>query len=529
MTNAVWRKAVKNSADPKRVEVFLEKVASTPARGRLLAADGEAARILAALVAGSQAASETLLAHPEWLDEPWWSAEYLAHPRQKQGLAREVQPVLEACLRAKDYAGALGKLRRFKQREMLRIAARDLARLGATRDLTLEISNMADTCLDGVCQVLHRQLTERWGTPWHRDPEGRWQPTRMCVIGLGKLGGQELNYSSDVDVVFVYEEEGSLFRKPPGAKEPAGPGLSNHQFFNRFAEAFVAEVSRMTPEGMLFRIDLRLRPEGNAGPLARSLGSYENYYWQWGQTWERMMLIKARGVAGDANVAGEFQEMAQPFCYRRALGEGVAREVAAMKHRIEVEVVKSGEIERNVKLGRGGIREIEFVAQTLQVIHGGKSPFLQNRVTLDVLEKLAQYRLLTESEVKRLSEAYVFLRDVEHRLQMEAHLQTHTVPTDPAARERLARSMGFATQDAFEKAWHAHSRAVRAVYDHLLGGEAPRPAGRFARRFRARQDGLASLARAPFVPRPGKGVAAVSRVRSRAWLRACVVAPHGSS
>ena len=147
----------------------------------------------------------------------------------------------------------------------------------------------------------------------------------------------------------------------------------------------------MTPEGMLYRIDLRLRPEGDAGPLSRSLASYENYYAQWGQTWERMMLIKARGVAGDAALAAEFLEMIQPFRYPRSVNESVLREVAAMKDRIENEVVKAGELERNVKLGRGGIREIEFIVQALQLLHAGRQPFLQGAQTLPCLEKLVQY------------------------------------------------------------------------------------------------------------------------------------------
>src|ERR1043166_3141502 len=169
----------------------------------------------------------------------------------------------------------------------------------------------------------------------------RRQPTPGCVLGLGKLGGQELNYSSDVDVIFVYSEEGSV-----------SPVMTNHQFFNRLAEAYIAEVTRMTSDGNLYRIDLRLRPEGEAGPLCRSLAGYENYYAQWGQTWERMMLIKARGVAGDEGLAAEFLEMIQPFRYPRSVNARVVNEVAAMKERVENEIVRAGELERNVKLGR---------------------------------------------------------------------------------------------------------------------------------------------------------------------------------
>ncbi len=282
-------------------------------------------------------------------------------------------------LAASDYNAALARLREFKQREMLRIAARDLARLGKLTEILQEISDVADVCLDAVWQVCHQQLAGRYGQTWHQDAGGRWQPTAGCVVGLGKLGGQELNYSSDVDVLFVYSEEGGVYKEPPANRKASRPALTNHQFFNRLAEAFIAEVGRVTSEGVLYRIDLRLRPEGDAGPLSRSLAGYENYYAQWGQTWERMMLIKARGVAGDETLAAEFLETIQPFRYPRSVNESVLGEVVAMKGRIENEVLKPDELERNVKLGRGGIREIEFVVQSQQLLRAGRQPFLQVR------------------------------------------------------------------------------------------------------------------------------------------------------
>jgi glutamate-ammonia-ligase adenylyltransferase len=193
----------------------------------------------------------------------------------------------------------------------------------------------------------------------------------------------------------------------------------------------------MAPDGMLYRIDLRLRPDGKTGPLTRSLSAYENYYAQWGQTWERMMLIKARPVAGDLQLGAEFVEMIQPFSYPRSINENVINEVVAVKDRIEKEVVREGELERNVKLGRGGIREIEFIVQSLQMLRSGRHPFLPGRQTLPALQKLAQYGLLTPHDSVSLAEAYLFLREVEHRLQMEDNRQTHTIPDDPLL-ERLA-------------------------------------------------------------------------------------------
>ena len=479
----VWTNAIKTCADPQRARQFLDLLAATSAGTALQTASDEQARILAALYSGSQALSNLLVARPDWLSalEP----EVLKFPRRKQGLRGEVSRWLKPLLAAGDSGAALTCLRQFKQREMLRIAGRDLARLAKLPEIIQEISDVADVCLDAVWQVCYRQLTERHGQPWHQDAGGLWQPTAGCVLGMGKLGGQELNYSSDVDVIFVYSEEGSVFKEPPAKSKAPQPVLTNHQFFNRLAEAFIAEVSRMAPEGALYRIDLRLRPEGDTGPLSRSLAGYENYYAQWGQTWERMMLIKARGVAGDATLAAEFLELIQPFRYPRSINESVLGEVVAMKGRIENEVVKAGELERNVKLGRGGIREIEFVAQALQLLRAGRQPFLQGAQTLPALAKLVQYELLSADESKLLAEAYCFLRDVEHRLQMEDNLQTHTIPANRPDQERLARLMGFATLAEFETAHQAHTRNVRRIFDRLLKadareGKAPEP---FPRQF----------------------------------------------
>ncbi len=333
------------------------------------------------------------------------------------------------------------------------------------------------------------QMADRHGEPFHQDATGNWQPTRACVLGLGKLGGQELNYSSDVDVISIYDEEGSVFRETPAKMKALRPTLTSHQFFNRLAELFVAEVSRTGAEGMLYRIDLRLRPEGDLGPLSRSLSSFENYYAQWGQTWERMMLIKGRRVAGDESVAAEFLEMIQPFRYPRSLNEGVLKEITAMKDRIENEVVKAGEMERNVKLGFGGIREIEFIAQAVQLRYAGRQPFLQGSQTLPALEKLVEYEHLSRKDARALGEAYAFLRDVEHRLQMDDDRQTHTIPAERPAQERLARLMGCASLKGFQQTYRKQTTAVRKIFDRILksGGEPARKTSPFPHEFEGKE------------------------------------------
>ena len=468
MKPSKWQKLAQASADPVCARHFLDALAATaPARLEKLPADSQ--RVLVTLLGGSPVLGNLLVAHPEWL--PLIEFDRIQHPRRTQGFQREVDALLAPRLSARDYAGALAELRLFKEREMLRIAARDLARLGDFVEITRELSDVADVCLDAVLQICSRQFCERFGQPFHQDTASRWQPTAFCVLGLGKLGGQELNYSSDVDLIFIYSEEGEVFKEPPAPKRQPRAVMSNHQFFCKLAEAFTAEVSRTTAEGFLFRVDLRLRPEGEAGPLCRSLGSYESYYAEWGQTWERMMLIKARRTAGDDALANEFLESIQPFRYPRSINENIFHEIAAVKERIEKEVVGAGELERNVKLGRGGIREIEFLVQSLQVLHAGKQPFLQIAQTLPCLAKLAQYHLLSEEEARQLDAAYRFLRNVEHRLQMEENRQTHTIPADRSARLRLARLMDFSMPEEFESALRTHTGNVRQIYDKWLEGE----------------------------------------------------------
>lgn len=475
MPKSVWEDALTRCANPQRAGFYGRQLLLTEAATTLRHANKEQARILAALFSGSQALSELLIARPTLLLSTL-NPELLKNPRQFQGLHADVDKWLLTALAEKDYAGALRQTRHFKQQEMLRIAARDLARLGHITEIIQEISNAADICLAAVYKILWQQFTLRYGTPWHLDVNGKWQRTEFCVFGLGKLGGQELNYSSDVDVIFVYAEEGYVFRSQP-RKSETGKGMSNHQFFTRIAKEYVAEVSRLTDAGALFRVDVRLRPEGDSGPLVRSLPSYENYYAQWGQTWERMMLIKARCIAGPAALGNEFMEMIQPFRYPRSIGERTLKEISAMKERIETEIVRSGEMERNVKLGYGGIREIEFIVQTHQILQAGRNPFLQCSQTLPSLQNLARYDLISCGDAVHLTEAYCFLRDVEHRLQMENNLQIHTIPFDRKARAQLAGLMGSGSLKKFEQHYAHHTKRVRGIYDRLLKTAVPHRRG----------------------------------------------------
>ena len=338
-------------------------------------------------------------------------------------------------------------LRRWKNKEMTRIALRELANAAALDETTAELSQLAEICVREVFAHWNAKLRESSGSP----------AADFAILALGKLGGRELNHSSDVDLIFLYSEEGEL-----------SPRLSYHQWFNRLAEKILETFSTRDPEGALFRIDLRLRPEGSAGPLARSLESMENYYAGFGETWERIALIKARGIAGSRELAYEFLRQHQPFIYPRSPTPDLLDEIAKIKRRIERDVARSDALDRDVKLGRGGIREIEFVVQTLQFIHGGRHAFLQETSTLNALRALAGLEIIPRKEVVDLDRAYRFLRLVEHRLQIEAEQQTHTAPRDPVALKRLARSLGFDSANEFTAALKRTMQNVRSIFDRVI-------------------------------------------------------------
>src|SRR5216110_4044858 len=346
-------------------------------------------------------------------------------------------------------------LRFWKGREMTRIAVRELANVASLEETTGELSQVAEICIRNVFEHWNTELRQQYGSP----------KAEFAILALGKLGGGELNHSSDVDLLFLYSDEGQL-----------SPHLSYHEFFNRLAKKILETFSIPHPEGSLFRIDLRLRPEGSAGPLARSLESMENYYAGFGETWERLALIKARGIAGSRELAYEFLRQHQPFIYPKSTTPDLLDEIANIKRRIERDLVGPDKLERDVKLGIGGIREIEFIVQALQLIHGAHHPFLQEPSMLKALRALRQLDLLPRDEVLTLDKTYRFLRRVEHRLQIEGEQQTHTVPQEPEALRRLALSLRFSSGERFTMALQEKMRTVRSIFERVISGTHAEPA-----------------------------------------------------
>src|SRR5213596_2363783 len=403
------------------------------------------------LLAVSSIGATRLTQNPEtllWLCQP----EVCLASRGYAEMAGDLHVLAGDSITKQDFAA----LRFWKGREMTRVAVRELANVAPLEETTGELSQIAEICIRRVLEHWDTELRKRHGSP----------TAEFVILALGKLGGGELNHSSDVDLLFLYGEEGQLT-----------PRISYHEFFNRLGNKILEAFSTPDPAGSLFRVDLRLRPEGSAGPLARSLESMENYYAGFGETWERIALIKARGIAGSRELAYEFSRQHQPFIYPKSTTRDLLDEIAHIKHRIERDIVGAEKLERDVKLGRGGIRDIEFIVQTLQLIHGARHPFLQEPGMLKALRGLRQLDLLPREEVLTCDNTYRFLRRVEHRLQIEAEQQTHIVPREAETLRRLALSLRFRSSEDFTAALQEKMRAVRPIFQRIVSGTSTAPAG----------------------------------------------------
>ena len=374
----------------------------------------------------------------------WACSEYVAsvctrHPSVLANLVRDGR-LLEVAdagwieqdraehVRAQDEQEAMAELRRFRHRHMVRIAWRDIAGWADLDETLRDLSTLADVCIRYAYEFAYGACVQRFGTP--RSGETN-EPQPMMILGMGKLGGGELNYSSDVDLILLYPEEG----------ETDGPrSVDNAEFFLRVAQKLVHLLTAPTVDGFVYRVDLRLRPFGDSGRVALSFASFEHYLQQHGRDWERYAYIKARPLTALEHFGALYDEVIRPFVYRRYLDFGVFESLRDMKAMI-VREVERRELRDNIKLGRGGIREIEFIVQAFQLIRGGSDKRLQSRSLREVLPRLVGQRLLRKEAVEEIEIAYRFLRLVENRLQEWNDEQTHQLPSDPHARARLAFSL----------------------------------------------------------------------------------------
>ncbi|MDT8388251.1 MAG: bifunctional [glutamate--ammonia ligase]-adenylyl-L-tyrosine phosphorylase/[glutamate--ammonia-ligase] adenylyltransferase [Thiogranum sp.] len=358
-------------------------------------------------------------------------------------LAERVRREVELCT---DEVSLYRSLRQLRRREMLRIAWRDIAGWSDLDETLTDLSDLADTCIQSALAKLGEwQAAE---TPVPRDSAGR--PLSLIVLAMGKLGARELNFSSDIDLIFAY---------PDAADSPRRGALSAEEYFSRLGQSLIQALSHPDQDGFVFRVDMRLRPYGEAGALACSFEALEEYYQSQGRDWERYAMIKARPVTGEADRRQELEELLRPFVFRRYLDYRAFDSLRDLKQQIGREVARKGR-KGNLKLGPGGIREIEFIAQAFQLVRGGREPRLRQRGAVVVLEALAELGLLPAAASRELVEAYRFLRRAENRLQAMHDQQVHHLPETELERERLALAMQFSDWESFCTALQIHQRHV---------------------------------------------------------------------
>jgi glutamate-ammonia-ligase adenylyltransferase len=450
-TLPVVAQALDRSADPVLARAGLARIVEAqPAIGDAVAGNARVREAVVAILCASRSLTQALATDASLLD-----------PLLAEDFDREQD--LDAFHSSWSRADAHDPdgLRRWKRREYLRIAARDLTGVADLPTVGRELAALAQVALGAAVRIA--------------DPA-----VPFVVIGMGKLGGRELNYASDVDVLFAHA----------GDQEHA----------ERAARRVLSVMAEPTPAGIVFRTDADLRPEGRSGALSRTVDSYAAWWERWAQTWEKQALIKARPVAGDEALGAAFLTAAEPVVWPAVLGPDAVREVRAMKARAESETARRGLTDRELKRGRGGIRDIEFAVQLLQLVHGRQDPSLRSPTTLDALAQLVAGGYVNELDARPLDAAYRFLRTVEHRLQLWDEQQTHTVPTDVAARVRLARVLGYrdapgstalAQLEAEQRGQQARARAVHEklffgpLLEALAGKDGPLPPGAAEERARA--------------------------------------------
>jgi [glutamine synthetase] adenylyltransferase / [glutamine synthetase]-adenylyl-L-tyrosine phosphorylase len=473
--------------DPAAARVFMSRLdALDPALSNDCKRDPLLLSRMLTLAGHSPFLAETLLRHPEHIG--WLKAETTRdfdRVKSTEQLSEELARFVTRMIDADDPT----RLARFKRREFLRIYLRDCLGIATLSEVTEELSNLADVILDYGLARAHQEMVNLHGAPLTHDERGRIEKAELAIVALGKLGCRELNYASDIDLLFLF----SGYGETAGDGRSRASAISNKQFFTAVAERVVQLIGRSSSEGAVYRIDLRLRPYGRDGEMISEIERASDYYRNRAHNWERQALIRARASAGSEQVVTHFLDMVRDAIFTRDALPDTLEGVRRAKEKIDrKEAARMRGF--NVKLGPGGIREIEFIAQALQLKHGGREPWVRSAQTLIVLARLAEKQYLTEPERARLSAAYTFLRTVEHRLQMEHGAQTHTLPASRTKLALLARRCGYVQSDdpatPLVRDLERHTAAVRAVYDRVFieGAQSQSPVE--ARPEAARADGV---------------------------------------
>ena len=460
------------------------------------------------LFSGSQILTDTLLKEPSyvnWLSKP----ETLVNSKSKDILMRDFYEMAGDEFQSKNIFSAL---RKFKKREYIRIGLRDLLGKVDFKETVEDISHLADVCLQAAYEHADRELRKKFGVPVYQDVNGNWVESEFAILGMGKLGGLELNYSSDIDLIYIYTSSQGETR-PASDSDSSIKSISNHEYFTKLALEISKSLNEITSDGNVFRVDLELRPEGKSGEIVNSLASSEIYYQSWGRTWERQALIKARVSAGSENLGNEFFDMIEPFIYRRSLDFEAIEEIKSMKYKIN-KSLKGKNSKGNIKLGFGGIREVEFTIQAYQLLLGGRDKSLRVRDSLGAMKILCEKNILTDEDHDQLREAYIFLRNLENRVQITFGLQTYLLPNNETDLAVLARKMRIPGEDPKSLAdnlmqeYENHTRFVGKMFAEQFAEKEKREAaetlsGEWNRsRIGEEQFSESSLAEIPFLPDP---------------------------
>jgi glutamate-ammonia-ligase adenylyltransferase len=385
------------------------------------------------------------------LDELWVSG-YFSSTYQSDDIANQLQARLEQVASEQEL---LRELRLFRNLQMVRITFRDINGLADLNEVLADLTELANACISQSLEWLDKLQQQEFGIPL--DEQGK--AMSLMVIGMGKLGAYELNFSSDVDLIFVFKAHGETVTGPRQ--------ITHNEYFIKLGQRLIKALDQKTPDGFVFRVDMRLRPFGDSGPLAVTFDALEAYYSTHGREWERYALIKARAITGSEEDRQYLRETLTPFVYRRYIDFGVFESLREMKSMIAREV-KQKKKEHNVKLGAGGIREIEFLAQAFQLLRGGRDPHLQERQVQKVLAYLAEQQLIPDYVVSELLQAYTFLRTTEHRIQQINDQQTHNLPDNEYPRARIAYGMGYDNWEAFSRVLKQTRAKVQSHFEQLL-------------------------------------------------------------
>ena len=444
---------VSRSADPDQALNYLERFARAALnRTRLFSYLKESPRmidVLARTLGGSAYMAEILIRDPHHF---YWVTDQLTldHARKKRDIQRELVQTLRVL---ENERNELDYLRFFKRKEMLQIGVRDLLRLCSVEETLDALSILAETLISAAHSVCANALRSELAIP----PNAF---TRYAILAMGKLGGGELNFSSDVDLLYLY-----------AADKEETAGISAAEYFRRLSQKITAGLNDLTAEGYVYRVDLRLRPEGMGG-IAAPLDGFERYYQSRLRTWERLALLKAWPVAGNRALGAAFLEMARPFVYDLPFDDKALEEVRGMKRQIDEKMSARQQRDRNVKLGAGGIREIELITQCIQVRHGGVIPEIRERNTLKALSALCKHSLMPVDECATLTKAYTFLRDVENKLQMVNDAQTHSLPRDHEELNTCARLLGYSGAEQFLYDYQHHTGHVKRIFENRFSESA---------------------------------------------------------